>query len=52
MMKTDPTPNRLSVPLQHTLSLSETAMAEMCALIFELRPKSLTQEGLLVALQK
>lgn len=39
-------------PMEYVLKLSEAALAEMRALIFELRPESLQQEGLLVAFQK
>lgn len=43
---------RLAVPLQHILALSDAAMAEIRALIFELRPESLESEGILAALNK
>ena len=39
-------------PLDYVLSLSEAALAEMRALIFELRPESLETEGLVAALEK
>jgi signal transduction histidine kinase len=39
-------------PLDYVLSLAEAGMAEMRALIFELRPESLEQEGLVAALGK
>jgi PAS domain S-box-containing protein len=39
-------------PLAYVMDLAEAAMAEMRALIFELRPESLQQEGLVSALQK
>ena len=39
-------------PLDHVLSLSEAALAEMRALIFELRPESLEEEGLIAALER
>jgi PAS domain S-box-containing protein len=39
-------------PLDYVLSLAEAGMAEMRALIFELRPESLEQEGLVAALSK
>ncbi len=48
----DPNDTRAGVPLQHILSLSEAAMTEIRALIFELRPESLEREGVLVALSK
>jgi PAS domain S-box-containing protein len=37
---------------QYVLSLAEAALAEMRALIFELRPESLQQEGLVGALER
>jgi signal transduction histidine kinase len=43
---------RMAAPLQHILSLSDAAMAEIRALIFELRPESLEREGILAALNK
>lgn len=39
-------------PLDYCLSLAEAGLAEMRALIFELRPESLEREGLTAALQK
>jgi PAS domain S-box-containing protein len=39
-------------PLDYVLSLSEAGLAEMRALIFELRPESLEMEGLVAALGK
>jgi len=39
-------------PLDYVLSLAEAGMAEMRALIFELRPESLEREGLVAALGK
>lgn len=39
-------------PLEYLLSLSEAALSEMRALIFELRPESLRQEGLLSAFRR
>jgi signal transduction histidine kinase len=39
-------------PVEYTLSLAEAGIAEMRALIFELRPESLEQEGLKMALSK
>lgn len=47
-----PDDSRMAVPLQHILSLSDAAMAEIRALIFELRPESLEREGVLAALTK
>jgi signal transduction histidine kinase len=45
-------PSRLKEPLEYVLSLAEAGLAEMRALIFELRPESLEQEGLITALVK
>jgi signal transduction histidine kinase len=45
-------PSRLREPLEYVLSLAEAGLAEMRALIFELRPESLEQEGLITALSK
>jgi signal transduction histidine kinase len=45
-------PERLSEPLEHITSLAQAGMAEMRALIFELRPESLENEGLVAALTK
>ncbi len=43
---------QLTEPLDYVLSLSEGGLAEMRALIFELRPESLESEGLVAALTK
>ncbi len=45
-------PARLNEPLDYILSLTEAGLTEMRALIFELRPESLEQEGLTTALSK
>lgn len=45
-------PGRVAEPLEYVLSLAEAGLAEMRALIFELRPESLESEGLLAALEK
>ena len=42
----------LAEPLDYVLSLAEAGLAEMRALIFELRPESLELEGLSMALSK
>lgn len=42
----------LNEPLDYVLSLTQAALTEMRALIFELRPESLEAEGLVVALQR
>ncbi len=48
----DTTPERATEPVDYVLSLAEAGLAEMRALIFELRPESLETEGLVAALQK
>jgi PAS domain S-box-containing protein len=48
----DRDPARVAEPLDYVLSLAETGMAEMRALIFELRPESLREEGLVAAIEK
>lgn len=48
----DKDPSRAGEPLDYALSLAEAALTEMRALIFELRPESLEQEGLVAALEK
>lgn len=48
----DRDPQQAVEPLDYVLSLSEAALAEMRALIFELRPDSLEKEGLVAALNK
>jgi PAS domain S-box-containing protein len=45
-------PTRVSRLLTDVLALAETGLAEMRALIFELRPESLETEGLVGALEK
>jgi signal transduction histidine kinase len=45
-------PSQLAEPLDYVLSLTEAAMAEMRALIFELHPESLEMEGLVLALTR
>lgn len=45
-------PEHVAEPLDYILSLSDAALAEMRALIFELRPESLETEGLVAALTK
>ena len=45
-------PRSLNEPLAYVLSLAEAGLAEMRALIFELRPESLEAEGLISALSK
>jgi signal transduction histidine kinase len=48
----DRDPRELPESLDYLLSLAEAALAEMRALIFELRPESLEREGLISALTK
>jgi len=45
-------PQAAASPMQYVLSLAETALAEMRALIFELRPDFLEAEGLIAALSR
>lgn len=45
-------PGKATEPLDYILSLSEAGLAEMRALIFELRPESLRIEGLVAAVRK
>jgi signal transduction histidine kinase len=45
-------PARVVEPLEYVRSLAESGLAEMRALIFELRPESLENEGLVAALEK
>lgn len=44
--------DRVQEPLSYVHALAQAALAEMRALIFELRPESLEQEGLVAALEK
>jgi len=48
----DRDPKQAVEPLDYVLSLAEAGLAEMRALIFELRPESLKEEGLVAALTK
>jgi signal transduction histidine kinase len=48
----DRDPTRLADPLDYVLALAEAGLAEMRALIFELRPESLKTEGLVAAITK
>ncbi|HET8521940.1 MAG TPA: histidine kinase [Thermomicrobiales bacterium] len=45
-------PSQAAQPIDYVLQLARGSMAEMRALIFELRPESLAQEGLVAALEK
>lgn len=45
-------PSKLHEPLDYVLALAEGGLTEMRALIFELRPESLENEGLMTALSK
>jgi PAS domain S-box-containing protein len=48
----DQNPQLAADPLDYVLTLAEAGLAEMRALIFELRPESLETEGLVAALEK
>ncbi|MCX6023051.1 MAG: GAF domain-containing sensor histidine kinase, partial [Chloroflexi bacterium] len=48
----DRDPSRVAAPLDYVLSLAEAGLAEMRALIFQLRPESLQSEGLAAGLAK
>ncbi len=48
----DRDPAQAIEPVEYVLSLAEAGLAEMRALIFELRPESLATEGLVAALEK
>jgi PAS domain S-box-containing protein len=48
----DREPEKAAEPVDYVLSLAEAGLAEMRALIFELRPESLEIEGLMAALDK
>jgi signal transduction histidine kinase len=48
----DRDPRLVAEPLEYVLSLAKAGLAEMRALIFELRPESLETEGLVAALSK
>ncbi len=48
----DQDPAKAVAPVDYVLSLAEAGLAEMRALIFELRPEALEQEGLVAALEK
>ena len=48
----DRAPSQVAEPLDYVLQLAEAGLAEMRALIFELRPESLATEGLVAALTK
>lgn len=48
----DRDPAKAADPVEYVLSLAEAGLAEMRALIFELRPESLESEGLVAAIEK
>jgi signal transduction histidine kinase/HAMP domain-containing protein len=48
----DRDPASVAEPLEYVLSLADAGLAEMRALIFELRPESLETEGLVAAIEK
>ena len=45
-------PHNAAEPIDYVMSLAEAGLAEMRALIFELRPESLEQEGVVAAIEK
>lgn len=45
-------PHNAAEPIDYVASLAQAGLAEMRALIFELRPESLEQEGLVAAIEK
>ncbi len=49
---TENQPQEAEDPMKYVLALAEAALAEMRALIFELRPESLEQQGLVTAFRK
>lgn len=51
-MLLDRSPERVAEPLDYVLSLAEAGLTEMRALIFQLRPESIENEGLVSALTK
>jgi signal transduction histidine kinase len=48
----DRDPSKVHEPLDYVLALADTGLREMRALIFELRPESLEQEGLMAAIEE
>jgi signal transduction histidine kinase len=48
----DSDPGEAIAPLEYVITLAEVGLAEMRALIFELRPESLATEGVITALTK
>jgi signal transduction histidine kinase len=48
----DRDPSKVAEPLDYVLSLADAGLAEMRALIFELRPDALEKEGLVAALTR
>lgn len=48
----DQDPAKATQPMDYVLGLAEAGLAEMRALIFELRPESLETEGLVAAIEK
>lgn len=45
-------PHNAAEPIEYVASLAQAGLAEMRALIFELRPESLEQEGVVAAIEK
>jgi signal transduction histidine kinase len=48
----DSNPGEAAAPLEYVINLTEAGLAEMRALIFELRPEALATEGIITALTK
>ncbi|MEQ7127793.1 GAF domain-containing protein [Actinopolymorpha sp. B11F2] len=48
----DGDPRQVEAPIGYILALAEAGLADMRALIFELRPQALAEEGLVAALRK
>ncbi len=51
-LRIDNDPATAAEPIEYVMSLAQAGLAEMRALIFELRPESLENEGLVAALEK
>jgi signal transduction histidine kinase len=51
-LRIDENPTTAAEPIEYVAALAEAGLAEMRALIFELRPESLETEGLVAAIEK